>query len=190
MFAPVNKMPYNWCRGAVCCRGPACDDWWGSESNDQRTREPAKSWCKEWSKVGCPWPWMIIHCTFINCFQISCLTTSQRVTFLSTRKHGLFGKELRILKLLVKFFLTYYLKMYLKSSIWLWTLPTISWPVCGSGRLSQARSGMPSPFTWGQGPCSPTLSAFSSPCSPALAPDPKQAGTIVWDQSKPQKMNL
>ena len=40
------------------------------------------------------------------------LTTAQRIVFLWTRKHGLKGKDLRVLKLLTKFCLDSYFKCY------------------------------------------------------------------------------
>ena len=40
------------------------------------------------------------------------LTTAQSLTYLWTRKHGLAGKELKTLEILVRFCLTYYFKLY------------------------------------------------------------------------------
>ena len=40
------------------------------------------------------------------------LTTGQRLFYMWTRKHGLTGLDLRTLEVLVKFCITYYLKLY------------------------------------------------------------------------------
>ena len=55
---------------------------------------------------------VVLYSICITSFLKRWLTTAQRLVFLWTRHHGLTGKNLRTLELLVKFCLNFYFKLY------------------------------------------------------------------------------